>query len=164
MDRVTHPFPNFNGFTIEVWVWINTYFPDRVAGVVTYPCWNKSCSILVKGAPGYLLFYLVVGVDNVWIGLASLGSPNDANSYRWSSGDNAVPYKNWNGGEPNNLADENCVHIYKGFSYRWNNAPCITGKTRALCEVTECDDWIMDGRTTAIKWKYANDYSWVDIV
>ena len=37
-NDITYPFPNFNGSTIEVWVWISNSIPHFVIGMITYPC------------------------------------------------------------------------------------------------------------------------------
>ena len=36
-DNVAYPFPNFNGFTIEVWEWINNFLPHFIMDVINYP-------------------------------------------------------------------------------------------------------------------------------
>ena len=50
-DVITYPFPNFSGAAIEVWEWISNVFLHVTGHVVTYPCWDLSKSMLVKGAP-----------------------------------------------------------------------------------------------------------------
>ena len=35
-DEITFPFPNFNGFTVEVWKWISNMIPHFMMGVTTY--------------------------------------------------------------------------------------------------------------------------------
>ena len=51
-------------------------------------------------------------------------------SWKWSDG-TAVTYTNWNGGEPNNSGNEDCMHLYKyagqSSSGRWNDANCGSG-------------------------------------
>ena len=44
----TYPFPNFNGATVEVWEWISNFIPH----FITYPCWDSSKTMLIKGVPG----------------------------------------------------------------------------------------------------------------
>ena len=39
-DENTHPFPNFNGGTVEVWEWINDFITYLTGHVITYPCWE----------------------------------------------------------------------------------------------------------------------------
>ena len=46
--------PKFNGITVEVCEWISNFIPHFIMGVITYPCWNKSYTSLVKGPPGNL--------------------------------------------------------------------------------------------------------------
>ena len=53
-DEITFLFPIFNGSTVEVWEWISNFIPHFIGHVVTYPCWAKSQTLLVKGAPGVL--------------------------------------------------------------------------------------------------------------
>ena len=35
-DEITYPFPNFNGFTVEVWEWISIFIPHFTRHVITY--------------------------------------------------------------------------------------------------------------------------------
>ena len=37
-DKITYPFPNFNGATVEVWEWINNFILHFTMYVITYPC------------------------------------------------------------------------------------------------------------------------------
>ena len=37
-DEITYPFPNFNGFTVEVWQWISNFIPRFMMDVITYLC------------------------------------------------------------------------------------------------------------------------------
>ena len=36
-DAITHPFPNLNGYIVEVWKWISNYIPHFILDVITYP-------------------------------------------------------------------------------------------------------------------------------
>ena len=38
-DEITHPFPNFNGCTVEVWKWVSNFIPHFTTDVITYPWW-----------------------------------------------------------------------------------------------------------------------------
>ena len=49
---MTYPFPNFNGYTVEVWEWIRNLIPYFIIDVITYPYWGTSYTMLVKGATG----------------------------------------------------------------------------------------------------------------
>ena len=40
-DEITHPFPNFKVYAIEVWEWINYLIPHFIMDVITYPRWIK---------------------------------------------------------------------------------------------------------------------------
>ena len=51
-EEITYPFPNLNGCTIEVWEWISYFTPHIIMDVITYPYWDKTEPILVKGTPG----------------------------------------------------------------------------------------------------------------
>ena len=64
-DEITYPFPNFNSETVEVWEWIRNFIIHFIGDVITYPCWDLSQSMLVKGAPDlkFLITYLVVSHD-----------------------------------------------------------------------------------------------------
>ena len=37
-DEITLPFPNFNGFTVEVWKWISNFISHCTGHEITYPC------------------------------------------------------------------------------------------------------------------------------
>ena len=50
-DEITYPFPNFSGCTVEVWEWISKFIPYFIMDIITYPCWDLSLTILVKGIP-----------------------------------------------------------------------------------------------------------------
>ena len=50
-DEITYPFPDFNGVTIEGWEWISKFTQRFPGHVITYPCWDWSLTMLVKGAP-----------------------------------------------------------------------------------------------------------------
>ena len=36
-DKITCPFPNFNGATVEVWEWISNFIPHFIMYIITYP-------------------------------------------------------------------------------------------------------------------------------
>ena len=38
--EITYPFPNFNGYTVEVWEWISNFIPHFIMDVIIYPCWD----------------------------------------------------------------------------------------------------------------------------
>ena len=48
--EITCPFP-LNGATVEVWECINNYIPQFAGHGISYPCWDSSYSMLVKGVP-----------------------------------------------------------------------------------------------------------------
>ena len=39
-DKITYPFPNFNGCTVEVCEWISNFIPHFIMDVITYPRWD----------------------------------------------------------------------------------------------------------------------------
>ena len=43
-DEITHPFPIFNGGTVDVWDWICNLIPHFTEHVITNPCWTKDKS------------------------------------------------------------------------------------------------------------------------
>ena len=51
-DEITNPFLNFNGATVEVFEWISNFIPHLTGRVITYPCYDESQTMLVKGATG----------------------------------------------------------------------------------------------------------------
>ena len=40
-DEITCPFPNYNGFTVEVWEWISKFTSHFIMDVITYPYVNN---------------------------------------------------------------------------------------------------------------------------
>ena len=50
-DEITSQFPNFNGFTVKAWERIRNIISHIIMGVITYPCWDLSLSMLVNWAP-----------------------------------------------------------------------------------------------------------------
>ena len=51
-DNTTYPFPNFNGVIVEVWELLSNFILHSIKGVITYPWWDSSQTMLIKGAPG----------------------------------------------------------------------------------------------------------------
>ena len=51
-DDITYPFPNFNGSTVEVLEWISNFTPHIMMDVITYPRWDQSWKMWIKGATG----------------------------------------------------------------------------------------------------------------
>ena len=49
MWEVGYLFPNFNGCTIGIWEWISNFTPHSLMGEITYPAWDLSLTMLVKG-------------------------------------------------------------------------------------------------------------------
>ena len=39
-DRITCPFPNFNGATVDVWKWLSIFIPHVTGHVFTHPLWE----------------------------------------------------------------------------------------------------------------------------
>ena len=37
-DKIDYSFPNFNGYTVEVWERISNSIPELMMDVMTYPC------------------------------------------------------------------------------------------------------------------------------
>ena len=55
-----------HGCTVEVWEWISNFIPHLKVDVITYPCWDYTYSMLVKGVPGSSLAASVLYiVDNI---------------------------------------------------------------------------------------------------
>ena len=51
-DKITCPFPNFNGTTVEVWEWVSNFISHFTGHVITYHSGIKvdRSPILIKGA------------------------------------------------------------------------------------------------------------------
>ena len=37
-NEITHPLPNFNRATVEVWEWMSKFIPHFIGFVIIYPC------------------------------------------------------------------------------------------------------------------------------
>lgn len=68
----------------------------------------------------------------IWIGFNDVASEGNHVWYDQS----AVIYTNWNGGEPNNSGNEDCVQIYP--DGRWNDLDCSSGGSKSVIEVNLC--------------------------
>ena len=51
ITHFTQPFPNFNGYTFEVWKLLSNFIPYFIMEVTIYSCWDLSQTTSVKGAP-----------------------------------------------------------------------------------------------------------------
>ena len=74
--KLHYQFPNFNGATIEIMERVSNFIPHFNVHVITYPCWDLSQSMLVKGASEmknihvwtsrYMLyFFYIISMRNV---------------------------------------------------------------------------------------------------
>lgn len=45
-----------------------------------------------------------------------------------------LAFSNWYHGEPNNLGNEDCVHVYTYAGGKWNDLPCNVNNVNVLCE------------------------------
>jgi len=73
------------------------------------------------------------GDDSYWIGLTD---QENEGTFLWESDNTEVSYSNWDSNEPNNSrGKEDCVHLRKAVSHRWNDSTCGSknGNT-ALCQ------------------------------
>ena len=68
-DKITSPFPNFNGATVAVWEWISNFIPHYILDVITYPATDTPYLTLTVGCiwcyvestrDGFVLSFLVV--------------------------------------------------------------------------------------------------------
>ena len=60
-DEITYPFLNFNGYTVEVWEWIDNFIPCLTGHVITHRCWEKLIHVSKRGPrklKSWLTFYL----------------------------------------------------------------------------------------------------------
>ena len=72
--------------------------------------------------------------DHVWIGLNDI---EDEGSFQWTDG-SPVDYTNWAPGQPDNLADSDCVYLLPDGT--WDDAQCewsASGNTPAKAYVCE---------------------------
>ncbi len=68
----------------------------------------------------------------IWIGFNDIASEG---SFVWYD-QSPVVYTNWNGGEPNNSGNEDCVQIYP--NGMWNDLNCSSGGSSSVIEVNLC--------------------------
>ena len=40
-DGIIYPSQNFNGTTVEVWEWMNSFIKHIIMDVIIYPCWDQ---------------------------------------------------------------------------------------------------------------------------
>ena len=75
-----------------------------------------------------ILKSLIDGKHYWWIGATDAHSEGN---FVWLSG-TPWSYTNWNGGEPNNSGDEDCVHLRE--DGKWNDLPCASTFVKPLCQ------------------------------
>ena len=77
-DETTSPFQNFfNGCTVEVWKWISKFIQHYMMDVITYPCWDQSYTMLIKGVPDNCR--LSSSIALIWtFGMEASFRPSDA--------------------------------------------------------------------------------------
>ena len=49
-DEITYSLLNFNDAAVEVWELISNFILHFIGHMITYPCWDWSLTMLVKGA------------------------------------------------------------------------------------------------------------------
>ena len=64
---MTYPFPNFIGVTVQVWEWISNFIQHFTEHAISYPHWDSSESVLIKGAPGDAYMFLGTGSSLVYV-------------------------------------------------------------------------------------------------
>ena len=68
-DEIMYPFPNFNGCTVEVWVWIRNSISHYIINMITYPCRDCGSTMFVKGSRGIFCISLRKADTNMYIGI-----------------------------------------------------------------------------------------------
>ena len=68
----------------------------------------------------------------IWIGFNDVANEG---SHVWYD-QSPIVYTNWNGGEPNNSGNEDCVQIYP--DGKWNDLNCSSGGSKSVIEVNLC--------------------------
>jgi hypothetical protein len=81
------------------------------------------------------LFQTLVSGQDAWIGLYDPST--DEAGFEWVDG-SCVQYESWAPGEPNNLGEEDCVHIAWSWSLGggWNDQSCSTS-FRYICQFVD---------------------------
>ena len=54
-NEIIYPFPNFNGYTVEVWEWISTIILYILVEEITYPYWDWYQTMFSKRVPSGLV-------------------------------------------------------------------------------------------------------------
>ena len=54
-DEIADPFKNFNDAAVYAWEWITDFILHLTGYAITYPCWEYSWSMLIRGAPGVVI-------------------------------------------------------------------------------------------------------------
>ena len=83
-------------------------------------------------------YFTRLGMRNFWIGLNDI---NHEGRFVWASGSTSR-YRNWNGKEPNNLGNEDCVQILT--NSKWNDNKCGNGYPY-VCEIDTIRDRVAYG-------------------
>merc|ERR1711962_562562 len=126
----------------EGWVWsparevcYGTYEPNKL---VTYTqalaaCRNRGGTLAQPKTAAEMQLILNVCPNKKcgdrWIGLDDRAKEG---TFKWNDGTALSGYRNFHNGEPNNLKNEDCVHIW--YNNQWNDRNC-NKKTKFLCEI-----------------------------
>ena len=68
-DEITHPFPNVNYVTVEVWECISNFIPHLTMHVVNYPCCDWNWYLLVNGATERIIITclgILSNITDIW--------------------------------------------------------------------------------------------------
>jgi hypothetical protein len=130
----------------------NGHFYQLVTGGVSWSAAETAAAAMTRNdVAGYLATVTsaeenacVAAVANgasVWLG----GNDIDVEgTWAWITGE-AWAYTNWNGGEPNNSGNEDCLHMRAGAS-NWNDLPCSnTGQGGYVVEFEPAADISVTG-------------------
>ena len=53
-NEITYPFPNFNGYTVEVWEWLSNFIAHSIIGVIVIRAGIKVKELVKRATDNYL--------------------------------------------------------------------------------------------------------------
>ncbi len=85
--------------------------------------------------------------EGVWLGANDLEAEG---RFIWAATGQHITYSNWDGKNPNNWREEDCVHLLTSNNGRWNDINCDApvNTNPPAYQITMCERIIVTGRLT----------------